>query len=109
MPLQVDIKKEKEVLTVYLSGDLDINTNKEFKEKVNSNLGDVKKITVDCENLSYVDSTGLGAFISIYKTVKEKKEKDPSVEERILIKNLKPRIKKIFLITDLDKVFTIEG
>ncbi|AIZ35895.1 STAS domain-containing protein [Parvimonas micra] len=101
MELKVDLKKDGELLFVDLQGDLDINSNKEFKEKVNSVQG-VKKIIVNCENLSYIDSTGLGAFISIYKNIKEKGEK-------LVITGLKPHIKKIFLITDLDKVFEIEG
>ena len=101
MELKVDLKKDGELLFVDLQGDLDINSNKEFKEKVNSVQG-VKKIIVNCENLSYIDSTGLGAFISIYKNIKEKGEK-------LVITGLKPHIKKIFLITDLDKVFVIEG
>lgn len=101
MELKVDLRQEGEKLFVDLQGDLDINSNKEFKEKVNSVQG-VKKITVNCENLSYIDSTGLGAFIRIYKHIKEKGEK-------LVITGLKPHIKKIFLITDLDKVFEIEG
>ena len=101
MELKVDLKKDGELLFVDLQGDLDINSNREFKEKVNSVQG-VKKIIVNCENLSYIDSTGLGAFISIYKNIKEKGEK-------LVITGLKPHIKKIFLITDLDKVFEIEG
>ena len=101
MELKVDLRQEGEKLFVDLQGDLDINSNKEFKEKVNSVQG-VKKITVNCENLSYIDSTGLGAFISIYKHIKEKGEK-------LVITGLKPHIKKIFLITDLDKVIEIEG
>ena len=101
MELKVDLKKDGELLFVDLQGDLDINSNKEFKEKVNSVQG-VKKIIVNCENLSYIDSTGLGGFISIYKNIKEKGEK-------LVITGLKPHIKKIFLITDLDKVFEIEG
>ncbi|WP_311525765.1 STAS domain-containing protein [uncultured Parvimonas sp.] len=100
MELKVDLRKEEETLFVDLQGDLDINSNKELKEKVNSVEG-VKKIIVNCENLSYVDSTGLGAFISIYKHIKEK-------GEGLVIRGLKPHIKKIFLITDLDKVFEIE-
>lgn len=100
MELKVDLRKEEETLFVDLQGDLDISSNKELKEKVNSVEG-IKKIIINCENLSYVDSTGLGAFISIYKHIKEK-------GEGLVIRGLKPHIKKIFLITDLDKVFEIE-
>ena len=101
MNLKVDLSKNEDLLIVDLSGDLDINSNKEFKEKVNSIEG-IKKIIINCDELSYVDSTGLGAFISIYKKLKE------NGQDSITIRGLKSHIKKIFLITELDKVFTIE-
>ena len=101
MELKVDLRQEGEKLFVKGSPQTGRISYKEFKEKVNSVQG-VKKIIVNCENLSYIDSTGLGAFISIYKHIKEKGEK-------LVITGLKPHIKKIFLITDLDKVFEIEG
>jgi anti-anti-sigma factor len=100
MELKVDLRQEGEKLFVNLQGDLDINSNQAFKDKVNSVKG-IKNIVVNCDNLSYIDSTGLGAFVSIYKNLKENGEK-------LVIKGLKPHIKKIFLITDLDKVFDIE-
>lgn len=99
--MEIILKKEDETLFVNLSGDLDINSNKEFKEKVIEKIENVKKIVIDAKNLSYVDSTGLGAFISIYKNLRK------GGKENIEINNLKPHIKKIFIITDLDKVFTI--
>ena len=34
MELKVDLKKDGELLFVDLQGDLDINSNKEFKEKI---------------------------------------------------------------------------
>ena len=100
MELKVDLRQEGEKLFVDLQGDLDINSNQAFKDKVNSVKG-IKNIVVNSDNLSYIDSTGLGAFVSIYKNLKENGEK-------LVIKGLKPHIKKIFLITDLDKVFDIE-
>ena len=100
MELKVDLRKEEDNLFVKLYGDLDINSVNIFKDKINS-VEEIRKIIIDCEELSYVDSTGLGAFISVYKNIKEK-------GEGIVIKGLKPHIKKIFLITDLDKVFKIE-
>ena len=70
MELKVDLRQEGEKLFVDLQGDLDINSNKEFKEKVNSVQG-VKKITVNCENLSYIDSTGIGVLVGIAHRAQE--------------------------------------
>lgn len=66
MELKVDLRKEEDILFVKLYGDLDINSVNIFKDKINS-VEEIRKIIIDCEELSYVDSTGLGAFISVYK------------------------------------------
>lgn len=84
-------------------GDLDIYTSSEFKEEVLNHLNDKETdIIIDGENLDYIDSTGLGALISILRTMKEK-------EIKIYIDNVKPNIRKIFDITDLDKLFIFRG
>lgn len=84
-------------------GDLDIYTSSQFKEEVLKNFNEKQAdIIIDGEKLDYVDSTGLGALISILKTTKEKQIK-------IYIENVKPNIRKIFDITDLDKLFIFRG
>ena len=50
---------------IELIGDLDIYNNKKFKEKLADIYEDLDKdIVVDCSKLEYIDSTGLGSFIS---------------------------------------------
>lgn len=84
-------------------GDLDIYTSSQFKEEILKNFNENESdIIIDGENLEYIDSTGLGALISILKSVKEK-------EIKIYIENVKPNIRKIFDITNLDKLFIFRG
>lgn len=86
---------------IELIGDLDIYNNKKFKEKLADIYEDLDKdIVVDCEKLEYIDSTGLGSFISLLKLTRDE-------EKEITVKNLKKNIKKVFKITDLDKLFNI--
>ena len=59
-------------------------------------------VRIECKDLSYIDSTGLGAFIAVLKKTKE-------FEKSIYFQNLKPSLSKLFKITNLDKVFVIEG
>lgn len=101
MKLNIEIKEEKDVLIADLSGDLDINTNENFKANILENISKNKSIIFNCENLEYIDSVGLGAFISVHKKLKE-------IGQNFVLKGLKPHLKKIFVITDLDKVFKIE-
>ena len=49
---------------------------------------------------NFIDSTGLGALVSIYKKCVEK-------GGSIKLKTLKPDIEKLFKLTRLDKVFEI--
>ena len=86
---------------IELIGDLDIYNNKKFKEKLADIYEDLDKdIVVDCSKLEYIDSTGLGSFISLLKLTRDE-------EKVITVKNLKKNIKKVFKITDLDKLFNI--
>lgn len=92
---------EGDYYLIELIGDLDIYNNKKFKEKLADIYEDLDKdIVVDCSKLEYIDSTGLGSFISLLKLTRDE-------EKEITVKNLKKNIKKVFKITDLDKLFNI--
>ncbi|HEY8362886.1 MAG TPA: STAS domain-containing protein [Tissierellaceae bacterium] len=105
MSLSVEtIFSEKENKWIFFpKGEIDIYTSSKFKEEVLKHYNSKKKdIEIDGKELSYIDSTGLGALISILKRLKEDNLK-------IYISNLKPNIRKIFDITELDKLFIIRG
>lgn len=91
---------QNENLEVSLTGDLDINSVETFKSEVLEIYQDTD-IIFDLSNLEYLDSTGLGAFISIYSEVN-------SNGKSVTIKNAKNNIKKLFLITELDQLFNLE-
>ena len=87
---------------VRVSGEVDIYTSQKLKEKlyevVDRSKGDLK---LDFEHVNYIDSTGLGVLVGALKKASQNNRK-------IYILNLKDNIKKLFLITGLDKVFIIE-
>ena len=105
MSLNIEVKfDEKENKWVFFpEGEIDIYTSPKFKEEIlkyfNSKETD---ILINWENLNYVDSTGLGALISILKKLKDN-------EHKIYLSNIKSNIRKIFDITELDKLFIIRG
>ena len=93
--------KEIEELIIFLKGDLDINTVKEFQDEVLKKYKDLDKdIVFDLEELDYIDSTALGAIITVFKEVKDKGRK-------LSVINAKKNIKKLFYITELDSLFEI--
>ena len=87
---------------ISLAGEIDIYNAPELKNKllnlVEQNKGNIQ---IDCTDLKYIDSTGLGVLISALRNVKD-------YNGDIVIRNLQPYIYKIFSITGLDKVFIIK-
>ncbi len=101
MGLNYDINEEKDLIKISLDGDLDAYSSDEFKDAVLKQLPGSKDILINAKKLNFIDSTGLGSLISIYNTIKEQK-KTISIEE------IKPNVKQIFEITELDKLFNIK-
>lgn len=93
--------KEK-FLLIEIKGDLDIYSEDEFRSFIEKEIeGADKDMVIDIKDLDYLDSTGLGLFMKIYKIGKEK-------DKTVSIINPKENILKLFKITDLTDVFNME-
>lgn len=87
---------------VEIKGDLDIYAEDEFRDFIELELENIdKNLVIDIKDLDYLDSTGLGLFMKIYKNVNEK-------GKSVKIINPKENILKLFKITDLTEVFNME-
>lgn len=96
---KANITEENDKLVLDLSGDLDVYSEEEFKSLIEDEIETVNKdILIDIKNLDYLDSTGLGMFMKIYK-INEKRGK------KVKIINPKENILKLFKITDLTEIF----
>ena len=104
MSSELKIREEKVngEVKIHISGEVDIYTSQQLKEKlygvIDSNQSDLR---IDCRELNYIDSTGLGIFVGALKKTKQ-------FSKNIYICGLKENIKKLFIITGLDKLFVIE-
>ena len=97
----VEIKKMDDCISVVLRGELDAYHSIEFKEKMLETVkSDREWILIDMRELSYIDSAGLGALVSLLKHSSES-----SKELRIF--GLRGNVKKIFELTKLNRVFKI--
>lgn len=87
---------------VEIIGELDILTSVEFKKTLNDMLDEMESnIKLNCENLFYIDSTGLGVIIGVLNRVK-------SNDNNISILNAQANIDKLIKISGLDKVIEVE-
>lgn len=88
-------------IKVTLSGEIDILSTGELKEQLHHLIDTFKRdMVIDCSELQYIDSTGLGILVGALKKANE-------IDKQVSIVNLKENIRKLFLITGLDKVFAI--
>lgn len=100
--IKIEFNEDENIWVVIPEGEIDIYTSPKLKEKLLEALKDKETdILINCKKVDYIDSTGLGALISILKKVRENNNK-------IYMENVKSNIRKLFDITDLDKVFVIK-
>jgi anti-sigma B factor antagonist len=87
---------------VDLSGEVDIFNSGELKNTLTQLMEEQSAdLCLDCKNLEYIDSTGLGALVGVLKHIK-------SHGKEVRLLSVKPNILKLLAITNLDKVFIIE-
>ena len=92
---------EDGALQVALSGEIDLGNAEEFYQAVNTGYQATPgNVCFDCAALEFIDSTTLGTFVKILKKVRADGYK-------MQLKNLQPKIKKLFVICSLDSVMEI--
>ena len=92
---------ENNVLTIALSGDIDLgNAENFYTETLAAYQTAPGDITFDCKELNFIDSTTLGTFVKILKNLKAN-------GHTMRLINLQAKIKKLFLICSLDKIMEI--
>ena len=100
-PLQISQRQNRELLLLTLEGQLDALTADELLAIANSiKSSEVKFVVFDLENVALVDSSGIGAMVSILKYTR-------SQEGDTVIANLINQPKEVFKILNLNKAFKI--
>lgn len=88
-------------LHIALSGDIDLgNAENFYTETIAAYTENPTNVTFDCAELNFIDSTTLGTFVKILKTLKTN-------GHSVRLSDLQPKIKKLFLICSLDKIMEI--
>ena len=95
---QVKLTSTENKLHFSLSGEIDSDFYAEVKTAY---LHDKKDIEFDCTLLTFIDSTMLGTFVKLFKELKADGFKTE-------LKNVQPRIRKLFEICSLDRLMVIK-
>jgi anti-anti-sigma factor len=96
--LNLETEKTPGQNLVRCSGRVTSTTSGTLQNAVRSLIPEGKPIVLDLTNVSYLDSSGLGALVSLY--VSAKRQKCP-----IKLVNIGPRLQQLFRLTKLASVF----
>ncbi len=100
--MEYAVKKTDNKVYIELKGDIDIVNASNFKNTCMEIIAEEKKdVVFDCSHLDFIDSTALGSMVIVNKYA-------DSLGLNVKLVNAKERIKKLFSITALDTVITIE-
>jgi anti-sigma B factor antagonist len=103
MNLTIDIEQNEQQYYVKLAGEIDAYTAPELKNKfMNITEQPNSHITVDFTNVSYMDSTGLGVFIALLKSIKK-------TEGSLKFVGVSDRLKRLFDITGLTDILNLNS
>ena len=99
--MNIESKEENEVLIGYIQGEVDVNSAPDFKKKLEALLTKQnKKILINFEGMNYIDSSGLATLVDFFKAIK-------GYGGQLVFCSLLENVKKLFVITRLDKLFNI--
>lgn len=97
--MDIRIESHGDIDVLCLSGRLDLVSSSVLKDRVRQHLRDRRcHLVIACDDLSFVNSSGLGALISVLKNVR-------LLKGHLALCGLMPYVDEVFEITGLKKVF----
>jgi anti-sigma B factor antagonist len=99
--MSVKIETKNGLTVCHVEGEIDINSSPGIKKSFDKVLSaKTPKIIVNLSKVTYVDSSGLATLVEILKNMR-------SYGGRLRLTNLSSKIKSLFEITKLEKLFEI--
>jgi anti-sigma B factor antagonist len=99
--MEIQKRVEGEVAILSLEGRLDLSSASLLKESSKEILnGSSKKMILNMTKVDFINSSGLGALVSVLKEVRNNRG-------MMRLTNLAPYVKEIFDITQLSNIFEI--
>ena len=99
--MDIKTKKENENTVISLRGEIDLYNAPEIRELVEKLITEKQvHIVIDMEEVTYIDSSGIGALISSLNNLKKK-------NGSLKITNITGSVRKVFELTKLSSFFDI--
>ncbi|NQT95608.1 MAG: STAS domain-containing protein [Candidatus Omnitrophica bacterium] len=99
--MQIAERKSNDVTVFDVDGDIDINSSPDVRKTFEKPIGEkTAKLVINLSNVSYIDSSGLATLVELLKRAR-------SYGGKIRLSNLAAKVKSLFEITKLEKLFDI--
>lgn len=100
---EINTQKEEGVNVLTIDGDVDASSSIFLDEELERLISaGEKKILIDCSNLEYISSAGLGVFMSHLQETRDR-------EIKLILFGMSEKVKNIFDILGLDQLLIIEN
>ncbi|MFN6527950.1 STAS domain-containing protein [Nostoc sp. ChiSLP03a] len=91
----------EQVKVIKLSGNLNATTSQDFRQNITNILESGAKIVlVDFKDVTFMDSSGLGALVLAFKTLR-------ASDIKLVLCSINEQVRILFELTNMDKVFEI--
>lgn len=88
---------------IKIDGDIDASSSIQLDERLSEQINSKQSlIMIDCEELKYISSAGLGVFMSYIEEFK-------SVSKQFILFGLSDKVKNVFDMLGLDQLMEIVG
>lgn len=103
MSLNIDMEVKRDVLCIRISGELDHHTADQLRAQATKALENenVRHIVLNLENLSFMDSSGLGVILGRYKQIKQ-------LHGEMVVCAISPPIQRLFDMSGLFKIIRLD-
>ncbi|WP_100403723.1 STAS domain-containing protein [Bacillus sp. FJAT-42315] len=102
MNITINVEEMDQYTKVYIGGELDVYTAPKLQETIFPHVKANQTLIIDLTEVTYLDSTGLGIFVGLFKSLNAK-------NGTLQLVGLSGRLKRLFDITGLSGIMNIHS
>lgn len=99
--VEIETKIEEQLAIITINGDIDASSSIQLDDSLNKQLENKHlNVSIDCSDLNYISSAGLGVFMSYIEEFK-------SNDQQFILYGLSEKVKNVFDMLGLDQLMNI--
>ena len=98
----MEIERRRDTVVAHLTGELDHCSAQCIRRELDTLISDqsVKKLILDMQEMSFMDSSGIGVILGRYRTLAQRGGK-------VAVRNMNPHVERIFILSGMNQIIQI--